>query len=313
MNTVSRNPSGLPLSDCHGGDTNKLGQQFGRANGLNGLFERGLFHKRSVEHLINMHQQYVYLNSSASPVNLLFMDTHKHSGERLRAYLQEKGYKFATFAALMGVDSQNVNNWFSRGVPANRHRQVCQQLGLSVDWLLDGKLPREVSNQPARIAAQAELAGEVEEWDDDTPLDADTVALPFLKEVELAAGAGRTAVERSSNRRLRFGKYSLRKEGIQAEHAVAVTVRGNSMEPVLPDGATVAVNTADTTVTDGKTYAIEHAGQLRVKLLYRLPGGGIRIRSINRDEHPDEEYSQAQVEEQEIKVIGRVFWGAMYF
>lgn len=166
---------------------------------------------------------------------------------------------------------------------------------------------------PQYRPAEAELAGEVEEWDDGTPLDADTVALPFLKEVELAAGAGRTAVERSSNRRLRFGKYSLRKEGIQAEHAVAVTVRGNSMEPVLPDGATVAVNTADTTITDGKTYAIEHAGQLRVKLLYRLPGGGIRIRSINRDEHPDEEYSQAQVEEQEIKVIGRVFWGAMYF
>nr|WP_286948295.1 S24 family peptidase [Pseudomonas sp. UBA6718] len=161
--------------------------------------------------------------------------------------------------------------------------------------------------------AEAELAGDVEEWDDDTPLGDDVVALPFLKEVELAAGAGRTAVEVSSTRRLRFGKYSLRKEGIQAEHAVAVTVRGNSMEPVLPDGATVAVNTADTTITDGKTYAIEHAGQLRVKLLYRLPGGGIRIRSINRDEHPDEEYSQAQVEEQEIKVIGRVFWGAMYF
>lgn len=241
------------------------------------------------------------------------MDTHKHSGERLRAYLQEKGYRFATFAALIGVDSQNVNNWFSRGVPANKHRQVCQQLGLSVDWLLDGTLPREAATDPKAVPAQAELAGEVEEWDDNTPLDADTVALPFLKEVELAAGAGRTTVERSSNRRLRFGKYSLRKEGVQAEHAVAVTVRGNSMEPVLPDGATVAVNTADTAIIDGKTYAIEHAGQLRVKLLYRLPGGGLRIRSINREEHADEEYTPPQIQEQDIRVIGRVFWGAMYF
>lgn len=160
---------------------------------------------------------------------------------------------------------------------------------------------------------EAELAGNVEEWDDTTPLDADSVALPFLKEVELAAGAGRTTVDVSSSRRLRFGKYSLRKEGVQAENAVAVTVRGNSMEPVLPNGATVAVDRADTRIVDGKTYAINHGGQLRVKLLYRLPGGGLRIRSYNRDEHPDEEYSLAQIEEQEISVIGRVFWGAMFF
>ncbi|WP_244185603.1 XRE family transcriptional regulator [Ectopseudomonas oleovorans] len=265
-----------------------------------------------------MHQQYVYFNEPASPVNLLFMDTHKHSGERLRAYLQEKGIRYATFAAMLGVDPQNVNNWFSRGVPANKHRDVCKQLGLSFEWLLDGTLPKEASwggasTTTVGASAQAEITGSVEEWSDDTPLDDDTVALPFLKEVELAAGSGLTAVERSSNKQLRFGKYSLKKEGVQAEHAVAVTVRGNSMEPVLPDGATVAVNTIDKTITDGKTYAINHAGQLRVKLLYRLPGGGLRIRSYNRDEHPDEEYTPAQVQEQEISVIGRVFWGAMFF
>ena len=82
-----------------------------------------------------MHQQYVYLNKPASPVNLLFMDTHKHSGERLRAYLQEKGYKYVAFAALLGVDSQNVNNWFARGVPANKHREVCKQLKIKPDRL----------------------------------------------------------------------------------------------------------------------------------------------------------------------------------
>ena len=27
-------------------------------------------------------------------------------------------------------------------------------------------------------------------------------------------------------------------------------------------------------------YAFDHDGQLRVKLLYRLPGGGLRIRSF---------------------------------
>ena len=260
-----------------------------------------------------MDQQYVYLTDAASPVNSLFMDLHKHSGERLRAYLQKNGWKFTDFASMMGVAPQNVNNWLDRGVPANRHREVCKKLGLSMEWLLDGNGPEEGGLTTHAPHAQSELAGVVEEWDDETPLDPDTVTLPFLKEVELAAGTGRTAVEPSSDRKLRFGKMSLKKKGVQAEHAVAVTIRGNSMEPVLLDGATVAVNTVDKSVIDGKIYAISHAGQLRVKLLYRLPGGGLRVRSYNRDDHADEEYSQDQLQDQDIHIIGRVFWGAAFF
>jgi phage repressor protein C with HTH and peptisase S24 domain len=57
-------------------------------------------------------------------------------------------------------------------------------------------------------------------------------------------------------------------------------------------------------------YALDHGGQLRVKTLYRLPGGGIRMRSYNRDEHPDEEYTPQDMLEKEIAVLGRVFWSS---
>lgn len=177
--------------------------------------------------------------------------------------------------------------------------------------------PSVTSNRIAFMAVpireqEAEFDGPVEEWSDDTPIPDDVVALPFLKEIELSAGSGRTAVEVATNRRLRFGKYSLRSQNVQADQAVAVTVCGNSMEPVMPNGTTVAVNRADTRIVDGKTYAIDHGGQLRVKLLYRLPGGGIRIRSHNRDEHPDEDYTEEQVIAQGLSIIGRVFWVGMY-
>lgn len=249
--------------------------------------------------------------------------------ERLAAAREAKGLNQSQLAKLLGVTPQAVQSWESGKAVPRSYRLAAAANILGVDYYaLSGMAPPEHFKTAARFAEnvannwgniqalsseEAQYGGNVAEWDDNTPLADDDIAIPFLKEVELAAGSGRTAVERSSNSRLRFGKYSLKKEGVQADHAVAVTVRGNSMEPVLPDGATVAVNTADTRVTDGKTYAISHAGQLRVKLLYRLPGGGLRIRSYNRDEHPDEEYSLAQVEEQEITVIGRVFWGAMYF
>ena len=150
-------------------------------------------------------------------------------------------------------------------------------------------------------------------WDDDTPLDDDEVEVPFLREVELSAGSGRTVIERSTSTKLRFGKRSLRAHNVQFDQAVCVIVSGNSMEPVLPNGSTVGVNMGQKQILDGKMYALKHDGQLRVKVLYRLPGGGIRLRSFNQSEHPDESYTPEEMSENAIEVLGRVFWGASFF
>ncbi|WP_374956632.1 S24 family peptidase [Pseudomonas fluorescens] len=156
----------------------------------------------------------------------------------------------------------------------------------------------------------AELV-QISAWDDETPLDADEVYIPFLKEVELSAGTGRTAIEESSRAKLRFGKHSLKRHNVDPANAVCVPIKGNSMEPILKNGATVGVDRGNRTITDGDLYAINHSGQLRVKQLYRTPSG-IRIRSFNREEFPDEEYTWDQIESQDLVIIGRVFWWAMF-
>lgn len=161
------------------------------------------------------------------------------------------------------------------------------------------------------VEANADMIGPLDVWDDETPLDDDEVYVPFLKEVELSAGGGRSTVQVSPRQKLRFGKITLRRQGVQPSEAVCVTVRGNSMQPVLPDGSTVGVDKGNTSVSDGKMYALDHGGQLRVKTLYRLPGGGIRMRSFNRDEHPDEEYTSTEMSEAGIEILGRVFWSSV--
>ena len=151
-------------------------------------------------------------------------------------------------------------------------------------------------------------------WDDDTPVADDEVAIAFLRQVELAAGSGRFAIEESERAKLRFGKRSLRHNGVQFDQAKCVTVRGDSMLPVLRDGATVGVNAGKRAleeVIDGDLYAINHNGQLRVKQLYRLPQG-IRLRSFNRDEYPDEDYAYSDMEDEQLVILGHVFWWGMY-
>lgn len=151
-------------------------------------------------------------------------------------------------------------------------------------------------------------------WDESTPLADDEVEVPFLREVELAAGSGRFAIEEDGVESLRFRKRNLRENNVQFDKAKCVTVRGNSMIPVLRDGATVGINVGKNSlgdITDGEMFAINHNGQLRIKQLYRLPSG-IRMRSFNRDEHPDEDYSFQQIQDEQITILGHVFWWAMY-
>ncbi|SPX40885.1 transcriptional regulator [Haemophilus influenzae] len=74
------------------------------------------------------------------------------------------------------------------------------------------------------------------------------------------------------------------------------------MEPVIPDGTTVGIDLGNKTIRDGKIYAINHGGLLRIKLLYNMPNEQVKIRSYNTEEHPDE-----IAELQDISVLGKVF------
>ncbi|PRW88206.1 LexA family transcriptional regulator [Pseudomonas fluorescens] len=133
------------------------------------------------------------------------------------------------------------------------------------------------------------------------------VALPFFREAELSAGQGTVVMLDLNGRKQIFAKSVLSLKNIDPEAAGCATVSGNSMDPVLPDGSIVAVDTASRSVQDGKMYALDHDGLLHVKLLYRLPGGGLRLKSYNDAEHPDERYDGAYVS-QHIRVLGKVFW-----
>ncbi|WP_321375276.1 helix-turn-helix transcriptional regulator [Pseudomonas extremaustralis] len=232
----------------------------------------------------------------------------KNSGDRLRELMTEKGMNPKSLAEKLNVSPQVLNNWFKRGLPARAAFLAAREFQVSVEWLETGNVSFDGPPAPYIPPSNAYLDGPVDVWDDETPVGEDEVCVPFLKEVELSAGSGRTAIEQSSNRKLRFGRISLRNQGVDPSSARCVTVAGNSMEPVLRNGATVAIDAGNTRIVDGDMYAIDHDGQLRVKQLYRLPGGGIRVRSFNRDEHPDEEYTASQVQEQDFKILGRVFW-----
>jgi len=153
-----------------------------------------------------------------------------------------------------------------------------------------------------------EFLGHIDAWDSNTDLDEDEAELPFFMEVELAAGMGSNLTQESYGPKLRFSKSTLKRCGVDPANAVCVKVSGDSMEPRLFNGDVVGVDLGNKRIVDGKTYAINHDGLLRIKRLYLLPSGGLRINSFNLDDYQDEVLNSE--DRGLVSVIGRVFWSS---
>ncbi|RZD22376.1 S24 family peptidase [Pseudoalteromonas sp. MEBiC 03485] len=238
--------------------------------------------------------------------------------EKFRQAREDKGLTQKELGDLVGVSQVAVMK-IENGQTKNPRKinDFARALGVNVDWLLyqDNEIREPTvhcsvetlpQSQNVKESSNIDTFIDLEPWDSRTPLDEDEVEVPFYMEVELSAGNGSAIQLETTGPKLRFSKSTLRRHGIDFSSAACVKVSGNSMEPVIPDGATVGIDTSNTNIKDGDMYAIDWAGALYVKTLTRRPGGGLRIRSFNLDEYPDENLSADEA--QTVRVIGRVFW-----
>lgn len=192
---------------------------------------------------------------------------------------------------------QTITNWKKRGVSKAGALKAAATFGVSATWILTGE-----GNKPQGNVTK------VLEWDSDTPVDNDEVEVPFYKEVLVSCGTGSLAeMVGNETRKLRLSKATLRQYGVEPSNAYALTAYGNSMSPVINSGATVYVDVGRTNIVDGKIYAINHGGLFKFKYLYRLPKGGVKIVSENKEEYPDEYLTAEEIMDQEFCVVAYAF------
>ncbi|HDR0997872.1 TPA: helix-turn-helix transcriptional regulator [Pasteurella multocida] len=216
---------------------------------------------------------------------------------------------------LTQVRRENLKKWFSDKVVPEKDRSYVSQLISGKTPSFGEKAARRLESEngmppfyldikQSSIESNVKDIGSFDLWDRHTPLHDDEVEVPFLKDIHFAAGNGFSDdIMDYNNFKLRFSKATLRKQGVQYDNAVCITADGDSMEPVIPDGATVGIDRGNTTIKDGKIYAINHGGLLRIKILHKMPNEQVRIRSYNPDSAPEE-----VVDLSEITILGKVFW-----
>ncbi|SCC08753.1 MULTISPECIES: S24 family peptidase [Snodgrassella] len=188
-------------------------------------------------------------------------------------------------------------------------------LGLVIGWFdepIEGDNSLSKSNETVNKALGRELGssrvGFVEAFDESSDLFDWEVEVPFYTDICLSAGNGFSAdIQDYNNLRLRFSADMLRRYNVNPNYAVCIAADGDSMEPVIPDGAIVGINTGDKTLRDDKLYAINHDGLLRIKTLRKLPSNKILIQSYNKALYPNEEVGM-----EDISIIGRIFWWSVF-
>lgn len=244
-------------------------------------------------------------------------DLKEEFSRRLRAALLDAGVggrgearriREAMKSQGISVSEPGVWKWLNASAIPDQTNILALSRWLNVrpEWLEYG---RDSAPKESSIPPESEW-GTVDAWDKNTPLPDDEVEVPFLKDIEFACGDGRIQSEDHNGFKLRFSKATLRRVGASTDGSgvMCFPATGDSMEPMIPDGTTVAIDTHNKRIVDGKLYAIGQAdggnGQLkRIKQLYRKPGGQLIIRSYNNESYPDEE---ANIDD--VEIIGRLFW-----
>ena len=137
--------------------------------------------------------------------------------------------------------------------------------------------------------------------------DSSFVLVPYYSDLRLSAGAGQIT-ENLETTPIPLSRIDLQKKGISPKNVMCCKVQGDSMEPMLQDGALVGIDTSDKVIHAGKIYAFVQAdGLLRIKSLVLSDPKHIKIHSINFA-YPDEIVLASSV-----TVIGRLFWASTLF
>lgn len=163
-----------------------------------------------------------------------------------------------------------------------------QAAEVSLDWLLTGVGNAELND------AQAIL------------IDDDLYYYIPLYDIEASAGHGAINTADEAVKKLAFRKDWLQSKGLYVNNLDAIYARGDSMEPTIPNGATLLIDKARNYPFDGKIYIIRIGDSIFVKRVQRLINGGIRLISDNSAYH-DLELSRADLEQDNfVEILGQV-------
>ncbi|PIL20098.1 transcriptional regulator [Puniceibacterium antarcticum] len=124
-------------------------------------------------------------------------------------------------------------------------------------------------------------------------------------DVAASAGPGVAPDSETLSGVIAFDQAFLRSLGTEPDKCSAISVRGDSMEPTISDGAVIIIDHSQATIKDGGIYVLNVGDDLLMKRIRRRLDGSIELVSDNIL-CPTETISADSVTQ--LRVIGRVVY-----
>ena len=215
-------------------------------------------------------------------------DPHPNARERLLELSQERRASLASLSELLGRNASYLQQFIKKGSPRKLEegdrRTLAQFFG--VDEAELGGLGGDVKEKSYAHAPK----GESGEWVEVSRLD-----------IGASAGPGAVPADETAFDAFRFSRRWLAEQGLTGAQLSAITVEGDSMEPLLNDGDEILIDRAPRAFRDG-VHVVRLGDTLMVKRVAQAGAGRYSLLSQNLA------YPPVDVAAEEMDVIGRVVW-----
>jgi len=203
---------------------------------------------------------------------------------RLLELSRDRGASLSSLSDLLGRNSAYLQQFIKRGTPRKLEeedrRTLAQFFGVD-EAELCGARGKSFETKSAKGSGN---------W----------VSVPRL-DICAAAGAGALPTCEETFDTFRFSDRWLAEQGLKGADLSAITVKGDSMEPLLCDGDEILVDLHQQPLRDG-VHVVRLGDTLLVKRVARSGSGTLSLLSQNPA------YPPIEVSPAEIEIIGRVVW-----
>lgn len=208
---------------------------------------------------------------------------------RLAQLASERGASLSSLSELIGRNSAYLQQFIKRGTPRKLEegdrRTLAQFFGVD-EAELGGPSQSQIKDNS--YIAGSKLR------------ESDYVEVARL-DIGASAGPGAIAASEQPFDAFRFSRRWLSEQGLSGSQLAAITVVGDSMEPLLNDGDEILIDQRAQAFRDG-VHVVRLGEALMVKRVAQAGAGRFSLLSQNLA------YPPVEVGADELEVIGRVVW-----